>query len=396
MVQTIFEAETHETGGKLNLLRFARDSILLAGHIFYAGQACAASWENSFLFRLSTEYDSNPAMSPAYPGGAWRALLEPGYALLAKVGNNEFRAGLGIQLVRSSNPELDPDRDNPAAFLDWLRQSSTGDIGVSTRYTEVATRDSGVDATGRGPADSTRASSSVSGILSHQLTARSTASANGTYEEVSYAGGDFADYSMRSGGLRLDYALTELTTPFFRVSGADYVPANDGPSTGLTDVMLGLNWKTAHTDWTVQAGGAKVDDLKTIREGTVATQFTGQRTEVALNGGRTVLPSGLGGFVRADHARATWRYAFSEYDNYGIDVEGRKNLPVNFTGNGTSSAFSDIWMDHDFTSLWRMRIYYRLWNNRVDGSESATAHILGLSFSYNTAVSTPETQPNHD
>lgn len=364
--------------------------------MFYAGQVWADSWQNSFLFRVSTEYDTNPAMSPTYPGGVWRALLEPGYTLTGRVGENDLKAGLGVQFVRSTNKALDPDRDNPTAFLEWLRQNDTGEFGISTRYAEVATRDSGIDATGRGPADSTRASRVLSGTWSNRFSARSTLSANGSYEGVSYRGGNYVDYSMRSGGLRFSYAVDEITTSFFRISGIRYVPADGGPYSNLADATLGLNWNTANTDWTMQAGKAKVSGAKPIWEGSVATRFTGERTDLALIAGRTVLPSGLGGFVQADQARGSWRYALNEYDNTGIDLERRKNLPINFNTNITRSTSSDIWVDHDFTSLWKMRIYYRLWINQINGSESVTSNILGLSFSYNMSISTPEIEPNHD
>lgn len=335
-------------------------------------------------------------MSPAYPGGVWRALFEPGYSLTGRVGENDLKAGLGVLLVRSTNTALDPDRDNPNAFLEWLRQSDTGEFGISTRYAEVATRDSGIDATGRGRADSTRASRVLSGAWSNRFSARSTLSANGSYEGVSYKGGNFVDYSMRSGGLRFSYAVDEITTSFCRVSGVRYVPANGGPYSDLADATLGLNWNTATTDWTMQAGKAKVSGVKPIWEGSVASQFTGERAELALIAGRTVLPSGLGGFVQADQARGSWRYALSEYEITGIDLERRKNLPITFLDNITRSTSSDIWVDHDFTSLWKMRIYYRLWINKINGSESVTSNILGLSFSYNMPISTPEIEPNHD
>ena len=37
-----------------------------------------------------------------------------------------------------------------------------------------------------------------------------------------------------------------------------------------------------------------------------------------------------------------------------------------------------------------MRIYYRLWINQINGSESVTSNILGLSFSYDMPISNPE------
>ncbi len=379
----------------MKLLRSAGLSILLAGNMFSARYGWADSWQHAFSARASTEYDTNPTMSAAYPGGVWRALIEPGYSLLGRVGENDLKAGLGVQLVRSSNTVLDPGRNNPTAFLDWLHHYDGGEYGISSRFAELATRDSGVDATGRVPASSTRASRALSGTWSDRLTARSTLSAEGSYEKVTYKGGNYVDYSMKSGGLKFSYALNETITPFLRASGVEYVPADGGASSSLADAALGLSGKTEYADWTVQAGGAKVADAKAITEGAVAARFTGRRTEFTLNAGRSVSPSGLGGFVRADQAGGSWRYALSEYSNTGIDLEARRNVPVTIIGDRTSSATSDVWMEHDFSPLWKMRMYYRHWINRVNGSENIASNIVGVTLAYHNANSQTLTE-GHD
>lgn len=379
----------------MKLLRSAGLSILLAGNMFSARHSWADSWQNVFSTRVSTEFDSNPAMSPAYPGGVWRALLEPGYSLLGRVGENDLKAGLGVQLVRSSNKVLDPDRNNPTAFFDWLRHYDGGEYGISSRFAELATRDSGVDATGRVPASSTRASRALSGTWSDRLSVRSTLAAEGSYEEVTYKGGNYVDYSIKSGGFKFSYALLETVTPFLRASGVEYVPADGGASSSLANATLGLNGKTEYTEWMLQAGGAKAGDAKAITEGSVAARFAGRRTELTLNAGRSVSPSGLGGFVKADQAGGSWRYALSEYSDAGIDVEARRNLPITIIGDRTSGSTSGVWIDHDFSPLWKMRMYYRHWINQVNGGGSIASNIVGLTLAYHNANSPTLTQ-GHD
>lgn len=357
-----------------------------------AGQGWADSWQNVFSSRVATEYDTNPAMSPADPGSVWRGLFEPSYSLIGKVGENDIKAGLGLQLVRSTDSVLDPDRNSPAAFLEWLRHSDGGEFGISARYAEVATRESGVDATGRVPADSTRASRTLAGIWSNRLSELTTLSADASNEKVSYKGGNYVDYSIQSGGVKLSYALSGIATPFCRVSGIRYVPSNDDSSISLADGTLGLDFKTEHTDWTIQGGAGKVTDHKAIPEGSATGRFTGQRTQFALNAGRMVLPSGLGGFVKADQARWSLRYALSENENAGFDLEGRRNLPITFIGDRTISAISGVWIEQDLARFWKMRMYYRHWLNRINGSESVTSNILGLSLAYDNANFQPQPQ----
>lgn len=359
------------------------------------GQSLADSWQHVWLSKYSTEYDTNPAMSPIYPGGVWRALFEPSYALTGKAGENDLKAGLALQLTHSSNKRLDPNRQSPAVFLDWLHHSGTSEFGVSSRYSEAATRDSRIDAVGLVSAASTRTSRYVSGLWSNRFTERSTLLADGSYEGVSYQGtsyqtvspqgANFVDYSMRSGGLKFSYALSELVTPFVRVSGNRYVPVNGSPSIGFADTALGLNWITEYMDWTMQVGKARIAGVNPINEGTLETRYTGQRTQLTLNAGRVVSPSGFGGFVKADRVSGGWRYALSEYDNAGIDLERRKNIFVAVSNPSSSSSTFGIWTDHAFTPLWKMQAYYRHWINRITGSDSASSNLVGVSFVYNSA-----------
>lgn len=360
-----------------------------------SGLSLADSWQHAWLSKFSTEYDTNPAMSPTNPGGVWRALFEPSYALTGKTGENDLKAGLALQLRHSSNKRLDPNRDSPAAFFDWLHHSGTSEFGVSSKYSEMATRDSRVDAVGLVPAASTRTSRYVSGLWRNRFTERSTLVADGSYEGVSYQGAsyqtvspqsaNFVDYSMRSGGLRFSYALNELITPFVRVYGNRYVPANGGPSIGLADTTLGLDWITEYTDWTMQVGKARIAGVDAIFEGAVGARYNGQRTHLAVNAGRMVSPSGLGGFVKADQVSVGWRYALSEYDNAGIDLEGRKNLFIAINNPSSSSTTLGAWTDHALTPLWKMRAYCLHLISRIVGSESVSSNLVGVSFVYNSA-----------
>jgi hypothetical protein len=364
----------------LNARQLAGLSILLAGNILCSAQGWADSWQNAVSFRVTTEFESNPAMTQTHAGGVWRALFEPSYSLTGKVGESEIRTGLALQLSRASNKTLSPNRDSPSAFLNWMRPSEAGEFGISTRYAEMATRDSGgSDATGRVPEDSTRTSRTVSGSWSKELSERSTLSADSAYERVSYKGGAYTDYSTRSGGLKLGYISSEQFTSFCRVSGNKYVPANGGPSSSLVDATLGLNWKVEYIDWAMQLGKSRIGGGSSGTQGSLEAHYTGQLSQLTLNVGRSVSPSGIGGFVKTDQARANWNYALSEYSNMGIDLVRQKNLAA---ANNSTNTTSGIWVEHSLDPLWKVRTYCTHRMVQGTGYDGASSNIIGLAFAY--------------
>lgn len=362
----------------MNVRRLAGFSILLAGLMLYTGQGWAESWQHAILSRVSTEFDTNPAMSPTYPGGVWRALLEPSYTLMGSVGANELKAGLTLQMARSSNQTLSHNRDDPSVFFDWSRQSNAGEFGISSRYAEIATRDAGIDATGLVPTASTRASSTMSGRWSKALSERSTLSADGAYEGVSYKGGSYINYATRSGGLKLSYAVSERSTPFLSVSGTNYVPVGGGPSSRIANTTLGFNWKAEYIDWTMQVGNTKRSGGNTDLQGALAVQYTGQQAQLGLNADRRVSSSGLGGFVAADQVNGSWSYVLSEHSRTGINIGWRKNRSL----TDDVSRNTDVWLQRDLNSFWVLRTHYLHRIREGGGVGGASSNTLGLSFVY--------------
>lgn len=367
----------------MNVRRLAGMTILLAGQLLYSGQGWAESWQHTATARVSTEYDSNPAMSSANPGSVWRYLIEPGYALMGMFDESSLNAGLALQMARSSNKTLSPDRDSPTVFMNWLRPNESGEFGINTRYAETTTRDSGgVDAAGSVPESSTRASRNLSGNWRKELSEQSTLSANAAYEKITYRGdGNYTDYSARSGGLGFSYIMSEQISSFIRVSGNKYMPANGGASSSLTDATLGMNWRVEYWDWTVQAGKSRVVGGNSDTQGSVAAQYSGQRNHFVLNAGRSIAPSGLGGFTKSDLVRGSLSYVWSEYTNIGIDLERRKNFATAITGASTSTT-SGAWIDHNLTAAWRMRTYFQRRAIQRGETDSVSSNLLGFSLAY--------------
>lgn len=357
----------------MDMRQFARLPILLAGLMLYAGQGCADSWQHAISSSISTEFDTNPAMSPAYPGGAWRTLFAPNYTLKGSTGANEFKAGVSLQMTRSSNTALSQNSDNPTAFLDWSRQSNVGEFGISSKYTKISTRDYVSDTTGVVPAESTRTSSTISGRWSKALNERNTLSVNGAYEDVSYTGSSLTGYATQSGSMQFSHDLNERSTPFLMVSGYNYAPVGSGPSSHLVSGILGLKWKAEYLNWTMQAGKSRLG-----LQGAAGMQYTGQRARLGLNADRQVSSSGLGGSVKADQARGNWSYALNERNTFGINAAWRKNHSITNDVNRSTG----LWLQRELSPFWRVRTHYTRKTREGGTANGASSNTLGVSLTY--------------
>lgn len=363
--------------------RLAWMRILLAGQLICAAPCQADAWQHAVTTRVASEFETNPAMSSANPTGVWRALLEPGYTLTRSDGIGAISTGLALKISRSSNKTLSPDRENPNVFLNWARPSEAGEFGASTRYFEIATRDSGgVDATGGVPVASTRTSKMLSGSWNKEVSERSTLSVDGAYEKISFMGGGaYTNYSTRSGGVRIGYILDDQIASFCRVSGNRYMPVGGGPTSSSVDATLGMDWNVEYWTWTMQVAKSRVGATGSYTLGSIVAHYTGERAQLTLDAGRSVSPSGRGGFVKADHARGGWSYALSEYSNTGIDLARSKNHSAAMSGASTNTTMG-AWVDRNLTSFWRMRTYLSRRTNQMGANENVSSNMLGVSFAY--------------
>lgn len=357
----------------LDIQRFIGLPILLAGLILYANQGWADSWQHAISSSVSTDFDTNPVMSPAYPGSAWRTLFVPNYTLKGSSGANELKAGVSLQMMRSSNSRLIKNSDNPTAFLDWSRQSNVGELGISSKYTKVSTRDYVDDTTGVVPAESTRTSGSIIGRWSRALNERNTLSVNAAYEDVSYTGSSLTSYATQSGSMQFSHNLDERITPFLMVSGYEYMPVGGGPSSHLVSGMLGLKWKAQYLDWTLQAGRSKLGLQRTA-----GLQYAGQRTLLSLKADRQVSPSGLGGAVITDQAQGNYSYELSGNSKIGIIATWRKNLSITNDVNRST----DLWLQRELNPFWRVRAHYTHKTREGGMVNGASTNTMGISLTY--------------
>lgn len=355
--------------------------VLLVGLMFCTGLVWADSWQHAATSRMSTEFDTNPGMSPVYRGGIWRALFEPSYMLTRTTGASEWKAGFALQVARSSNKAISLDREDPSVSLDWRHRSEVGEFGIVARYDQVATRTSETDATGRVATDSTRASRTLSASWSRALSERSALSVNSAYSSVAYRRGAYVDYATLSTGMKFSYEWSESIAPFISLSSADQTPAGGGVSSRHTNVLLGMNWKVLeHLESTIQAGKSKSSGTggNNSSQGGVAARYAAQRTRLSLNADRQVSASGLGGFVTADQLNGSWGYDLNEHSSVGISAGWRKNRSI----TDDVSRNADVWLQRELNSFWNLRAHY-LHRTRTGGVVGgATSDMLGLALNY--------------
>jgi len=350
--------------------------------VFHSGLDWAETWQQDGSIMVSTEYETNPAMDPAYQTGIWRSVLAPSYVLKRMGGVNALNAGVALQIARSSNKSLSQDRNDPNAFLDWNRQSDTGNFGISAKYTETSTRISEVSNSGPQLADSTRVSRTMSGSWNKAVSERSTFSANGTYEGVSYASGAYTNYATRSGNMMYQYDLSERNKPYINILYSDYEPEDGSLASHNANVAFGLNWQaTENLGGTVQVGKSKVSGTGMGTQGMASVQYAGQRTGLALNMSRQVSASGLGGFVTVDQANGNWTYDLNELNKFGINLRWQRNHYVDEAINSNTG----VWLQHDINSFWGARTYYLHRSSHQAGFGSAASDTLGISLVYTKA-----------
>ena len=360
---------------------------MLSALVLFAEQGWAETWQQAVSARVSTEYDTNPAMSPSNPEGVSRHLFEPSYTLTGNFDRDVLKTGLALQFARSSNETLSPSRNSPTVFMDWLRQTEAGEFGITSRYAETSTRNVnagnnfGTGNTDPALADNTRASRTLSGRWSNALSERSTLSADATYETVFYSGGTYTNYASRSAGMMFSYLWSEASTPFFRMTHTEYEPAGaTTPSSFTNTVLAGLNWTASDAlSGTLQAGQSKVSNAAVpSTQGGASVRYSGDRTQLSLNANRSVSPSGLGGFATVDQVNGSWSYALSEYNSAGIDLGWQKNKFITDIINRTSGA----WLQHELNSFWGVRTYYRHNTLSRDAINDASSDILGIALTY--------------
>jgi len=363
--------------------RFVRLPILAASVLLVSLPAMADVWHHAVSAAATVEYDSNPDLSPTEEEGVWRFRFVPSYDLTGTFGVDEFRANFKLNLERSTDQSLSEDREDPSLALGWRRQTETGEFGLNARYEEISTRVSELDANGLVNTDGTRTTQAVSGNWRSALGALNTLSADAEYRDVAYAGGIYTDYTNLSGGLTYGHSLSERSEAFLRATASHYTPDDKlaASSSSYYGLLGGMKWQASERlDWTVQAGASSItgNDDDTGWQGSLVLNYLTLRSDLALDIGRTISPSGEGGVAESDQIKGVWSYALGERTRAGIDAAWR-----DYRGD-TPNTLRQLgaWVSRELTPFWNTRLYWQYKQRQEDGQPDASANLVGLMLAY--------------
>lgn len=344
-----------------------------------------AAWNQSANVRLTSEYESNPSMTAINPGEVTRTLLEPNYSLTGHFDQNEYRTGIAIQLLRSSNQQYSPDRQSPTAFLEWRQQQETSETGMYLRYTETETRDSGVDATVQAPVTSIRSSRTTGASWRQSISERTSVTAEGSHLITSYSGGNFIDYESRTGSLLGSYDWNERSTTYIKALYSDYLPADSENYSHLNSTAAGMRQAFSEQVTCSAEIGNALSNSNQAAFGSATVQYTGIRSSINIAVLRQASASGLGGFVKSDLATANWRYGLNERSSMGLDLSWQRSEPISqdqiAAQNGTRKS-AGVWLQREINQEWIARTYIRRNTIINETLNEVSSDIIGLSFSY--------------
>ncbi len=370
----------------MNSTRLVRLSIILASFIFYSEQSWADLWHSDLTAELGTDYAVDPALLPGNSTGVWLDKFNPSYALTRTDGPDQLKAEAGLKVVKSSNLTQSANRTDPDASLNWLRQSNVGEFGIVAKYEQLATREI-PDYASQLTIDSTRDTRTLSASWSKALSERNTLSANVADMGVNFTGGGtYTNFTSRSGTVKFAHGLSENVVPFLSTSYVEMELAGGGTSIHVISPMLGVNWKASeHLDSTLQVGqsreyGVSNGSALAYQDPQFAAEvdYKGEKTELTLKADHLTIPSGLGGFITANHDSGILTYNLSERNTAGFELKWIRDYTITNDGYGTM----ETWLKHDLDALWAVKTHYIHRLHERGDIGSASSNVLGVSLIY--------------
>jgi hypothetical protein len=370
---------------RLNFLCRARLIYLIAGCTFGSMPVLAGEWNQFISLPTSLEYDSNLPLSATNKQGVSRLIIVPAYSLIGTYGIDEFKAGLGFNVERSSDQRVSMNRQDPNLLFGWRRLTETGEFSLTTTYDEVSSRAAELQDTGGIATDSTRKTGSLKGGWRSAVTESSTLTANADYKTVSYDTGTQPNYTNLAADITWGYAWSERIEPFLRFSDSHYVPDKSTVTGGGTSdyytVTGGVKVKASeHLEWTAQGGPGKVVARTTDTgwQGSFDMRYLGDRYDAGFNVGRSVTVSGDGGFVAADRVTGAFSYAIGERSRAGFAASWQDNK-----GNSPNTMQQlGAWASHELSPFLHARLYYQHKLRTQNGQPDASGDVLGVTLVY--------------
>lgn len=358
--------------------------ILVAGYTLGSVPVLAGEWHQYVSSPATLEYDSNPSLSATSKQSVSRLIVLPVYSLVGTYGIDEFKAGLGLKVERSTDQRVSIDREDPNLLFGWWRLTETGGFGLTTKYDQVSSREAELEETGSTAADSTRKTWTLAGQWRTAITELSTLTANADYKAVSYDTGTQTDYNNLVAGIAWTYAWSERIAPFLSFSVNHYDPDKKTGTTATSDyytVSGGVSVKaTERLEWTAQGGPGRISASTSGSgyQGSFVMQYRGTRYDAALNISRSANASGDGGFVVSNRVAGTFGYPIDERSGLGFSASWQDN-----EGDDPNTVQQlGAWVSHELSPFWNVRLNYQHKLRRQDRQSDASGDLLGVTLVY--------------
>lgn len=345
--------------------------------------ASANVWRQSLSLPVEVVYDSNPAMATQNEQSVWLVATKPAYGLNKLDGNDELSALLSLNIERSSDESVSAHRADPSLLLGWLRKSALNQYGLRANYQESSTRVTELQDTGQVDIDGTRQLKAVYVDWKSEVSDRINLQVDGSYEDIAYRDVNLTDYSTLAAAAAISYAWDERTTPFVKFSVSNYEPKSSSAnqSSELYGATIGAKWLTgANSDLTGQVGLVRtvVDDNANTMNGGIAFHYALSRSELTIDVGRSVVPSGGGGFTRIDQARFNGRYAIDEKTQVGMDLAWLKSQ----SDSPWRAHQFGVWLNREMAADWGVRFFGQLKQLDRRNIGDSTGNVVGVAVVY--------------
>lgn len=358
--------------------------LLAAGCIFGSVPVQAGDWQQSVSSPATLEYDSNLPLSATKKQGVSRVVFVPAYSLAGNYGIDELKAALSLSVERSSDQSVSLNREDPSLQFGWRRLTETGDFGLTTKYDQVSSRHAELQETGLATADSSRKTWFLGGSWRSAVTELSTLTTDAGYKTVRYDAGTQTNFNNISAGISWNHTWSERIEPFLRFSVSHYDPDKTTATAATSDyyaATAGVKVKASeHLEWTAQGGRDRVvaDTTNTGWQGSLSTQYRGDRYDAALQLGRSVTTSGDGGFVASDRVAGTFSYAIDERSGLGLSASWQDNK------SNTPNTVQQLgaWASRELSPFWHARLYYDHKLRSENHQPAAVGDVLGATLVY--------------
>jgi len=348
-----------------------------------SGVAYAATWQSAIVLPSTVEYDSNPVLVTQNRKGVTRTIIAPDYTLVGTSDRDQWRFGLGMNLVRSSDTSIVSDREDPNLQLGWQRKTETGGFGLTAKYVESSTLSTAVQETGVIAPDGTQKLTSFGGNWSTALSERTTLVNETDYTHVTYDINTLTNYDELSNRLSLNYAWSERVELFTRFEAKRYEPQQGSalPSSNSYTPTVGLNVEISERlKGSLYAGVNQVSgpNSRPRGQGGFSLHYTGERVDTDIGASRNTVASGDGGFVEVDNLNGTWSYALDDTSRTGVDTSWQKTKGL--TPNTLRNV--GVWFSRELSPFWVARLSFTYKELQQDGLPDATANVVGLTLTY--------------